>query len=129
MASAALVDSNVFITLTRHHQEVPRWLGARFEDIYTCGIIRLEVLRGISSPDKRDAMASFFNVLCHVQTDNMLWEQAAELGWNLDRRGLVIPAPDILIAACALRAGVPILTADKHFQHVPGLMVIPFPAD
>ena len=32
----------------------------------------------------------------------------------------------ILIAACALRAGVPVLTADKHFEGIPGLLVIPF---
>jgi len=127
MASAALVDSNVFISLTRHRVDPARWLGSRFEDIYTCGMVRLEVLRGMKNPRERDAMAAFFNVLCHVQTDNKLLEQATELGWELDRRGRTIPAQDILIAACALRAGVPIFTADKHFENIPGLTVIPFP--
>ena len=126
MASAALVDSNVFIALTRRREDSSRWLGSRFEDIYTCGMVRLEVLRGMKSPRERDAMAGFFNVLCHVQTDNKLWDHATELGWEMDRRGRTIPAQDILIAACALRAGVPVLTADKHFQDIPGLMVIPF---
>jgi len=126
MASAALVDSNVFIALTRHRVDASRWLGSRFEDIYTCGMVRLEVLRGMKNLRERDAMAGFFNVLCHVQTDNKLWEQATELAWKLDRLGRTIPAQDILIAACALRAGVPVFTADKHFQDIPGLMVIPF---
>lgn len=40
----------------------------------------------------------------------------------------VIPAQDVLIAACALRAGVPVLTGDRHFDAIPGLMVIPFAA-
>ncbi len=127
MASAALVDSNVFIALTRRREDSSRWLGSRFEDIYTCGMVRLEVLRGMKNPRERDAMAAFFNVLCNVPTDNNLWEQAAELGWELDRRGLIIPGPDILIAACALRAGVPVMTADKHFDDIPGLLVIAFP--
>ncbi|MCX6970277.1 MAG: PIN domain-containing protein [Verrucomicrobia bacterium] len=127
MASAALVDSNVFIALTRRREDSSLWLGSRFEDIYTCGMVRLEVLRGMKNPRERDAMAAFFNVLCNVPTDNNLWEQAAELGWELDRRGLIIPGPDILIAACALRAGVPVMTADKHFDDIPGLMVIAFP--
>jgi len=126
MSSAALVDSNVFIALTRHRVDLSRWLGGRFEDIYTCGMVRLEVLRGMKNPRERDAMAAFFDVLCHVLTDNKLWEQATELGWKLDRLGRTIPAQDILIAACALRAGVPVLTADKHFENIPGLMVIPF---
>ena len=128
MAGAALVDSNVFITLTRHREDSSRWLGERFEDIYTCGMVRLEVLRGMKNRRERDAMAAFFNVLCHVQTDNKLWEQAAELGWVMARLGRTVPAQDILIAACALRAGVPVLTADKHFEDIPGLMVIPFSA-
>ena len=126
MANAALVDSNVFIALTRRDEDLPRWLGGRFDDIYTCGMVRLEVLRGIRDPRQRDDMAGFFKVLCHVQTDDKLWEQAAELGWKLDRLGRAIPAQDILIAACALRARVPVLTADKHFHGIPGLIVIPF---
>jgi predicted nucleic acid-binding protein len=127
MASAALVDSNVFIALTRRDEDVAQWLGGQLDDIYTCGMVRLEVLRGIKKQRQRDDMAAFFNVLCNVQTDNNLWEEAAELGWKLDRLGRTIPAQDILIAACALRAGVPVLTADKHFQDIPDLMVIPFP--
>jgi len=127
MVSAALVDSNVFIALTRRDEDLPRWLGSRFDDIYTCGMVRLEVLRGIRDPRLRDDMAGFFDVFCHVQTDNKLWEQAIELGWELDRRGRIIPAQDILIAACALREGVPVFTADKHFENIPGLTVIPFP--
>jgi predicted nucleic acid-binding protein len=103
-----------------------RWLGSRLEDIYTCGMVRLEVLRGMKNPGERDDMTAFFNVLCNVPTDNRLWEAAAELGWKLDRSGNTIPAQDVLIAACALRAGVPVLTADRHFDAIPGLMVIPF---
>ena len=126
MPSAALVDSNVFIALTRRGEDAAEWLGSQLQDIYTCGMVRLEVLRGMKNPREHDAMAAFFDVLCNVQTDNKLWEQAAELGWKLDRAGHMIPAADILIAACALRAGVPVLTADKHFQGIPDLPVILF---
>lgn len=126
MAGAALVDSNVFIALSRLRMDPTRWLGGRLEDIYTCGMVRLEVLRGMKNPVERDEMTAFFNVLCNVPTDNRLWEAAAELGWKLDRAGHTIPAQDVLIAACALRAGVPVLTADAHFDAVPGLAVIPF---
>lgn len=126
MANAALVDSNVFISLMRRREDPSRWLGGRLEDIYTCGMVRLEVLRGIKDPRQRNEMTAFFNVLCHVQTDNKLWDQASELGWELDRRGRTIPAADIVIAACALRAGVPVMTADAHFQGIPDLLVIPF---
>jgi len=128
MAGAALVDSNVFIALTRSNQDFAGWLGSRLEDIYTCGMVRLEVLRGMKNPGERDDMTAFFSVLCNVPTDNRLWEAAAELGWKLDLAGHTIPAQDVLIAACALRAGVPVLTADSNFDAIPGLMVIPFAA-
>jgi predicted nucleic acid-binding protein len=126
VASAALVDSNVFISLLRRGDDPLRWLESRLEDIYTCGIVRLEVLRGVRSPKKRDEMGGFFDVLCNVRTDDRLWESAAELAWELDRAGGTIPAQDILIAACALRAGVPVLTDDRHFDRIPGLAVIRF---
>ena len=127
MGSAALVDSNVFIALLRRDADPVRWLGSQLEDIYTCGMVRVEVLRGMKTQRRRDDMAAFFDVLCNVQTDNRLWEAAAELGWKLDRAGHTIPAQDVVIATCALRAGVPVMTADKHFQGIPNLAVIPFP--
>jgi len=115
------------IALLRRGEDLAEWLGDRLQDIYTCGMVRVEVLRGIKNPRERDLVSSFFDVLCNVQTDNRLWEQAAVLGWELDRSGLNIPAQDIVIAACALRAGVPVMTADKHFHGIPDLAVIPFP--
>jgi len=126
VASAALVDSNVFISLLRRGEDPLRWLETRLEDIYTCGMVRLEVLRGLKSQRQRDEVGCFFDVLCNVRTDDRLWESAAELAWKLDRAGGTIPAQDILIASCALRAGVPVLTADRHFDRIPGLPVIPF---
>lgn len=128
VASAALVDSNVFISLLRRGDDPLRWLEPRLDDIYTCGMVRLEVLRGVKSPQQRDEIGGFFNVLCNIPTDDRLWEDAAELEWELDRDGKTIPAQDILIAACAMRAGVPVLTADTHFDLVPGLPVIRFSA-
>ena len=114
MASAALVDSNVFIALMRRREDPSQWLGGQLDNIYTCGMVRLEVLRGMNTLRQRDDITAFFDLLCNVPTDNELWDQAAEIGWELDRRGWIIPGPDILIAACAIRAGVPVMTADTR---------------
>lgn len=126
MASVALVDSSVFISLLRAGRDPAPWLGERYEDIYTCGMVRLEVLRGQKLPKHRDALERFFDVLCNVPTDNSLWESAARLAWDLDRHGKPLPAQDVLIAAHALRAGVPVLTGGAHFDLIPGLPVIRF---
>ncbi len=42
----------------------------------------------------------------------------------LDRRGAVLPVTDLLIAACALRAGATIVSSDEHFRQVPDLPVL-----
>jgi predicted nucleic acid-binding protein len=126
MGSEALVDSCVYISLMRAGREPAAWLGRHFEDLYTCGMVRLEVLRGQREPKSHDLLAEFFDVMCNVPSDNKIWEDAAELAWKMDRRGQRIPGTDALIAACALRAQVPILTEDKHFDFVPNLVVIRF---
>lgn len=126
MASVALVDSNVYISLLRTGLDPAAWLGERFEDVYICGMVRIEVLRGQKTRNQRDLLASFFDILCNIPMDNRLWEESAGLAWKLDRGGLTLPAPDIIIAACAIRAGVPVLTADAHFDSIPGIRVIRF---
>jgi predicted nucleic acid-binding protein len=93
-------------------------------DIVTCGMVRLEVIRGIALPKVRRHMESFFDVMQNVTTDNKLWEDACELGWQVTRKGHNMPAQDIIIAACALRAKAAVLTHDGHFDHIPGLRVL-----
>ncbi len=126
MVNAALVDSNVFIDLLRQGCD-PTWelrAWAHDMDLVTCGMIRLEVLRGIKQPTVRERVSAFMDVMCCVPTDNRLWSEAADLAWRLDRRSIVLPAQDILIAACALRFGAAVLTADAHFRKIPDLVVL-----
>jgi predicted nucleic acid-binding protein len=125
MESAVLVDSCVFITLLKQRRDPAAELMERLqlEDLVTCGMVRLEVIRGLSVPRVKRAMEGFFDVMCNVVTDNRLWEEATGLACELQRNGMNLPAQDILIAACALRAGVGVLTYDKHFHAIPGLRV------
>lgn len=126
METLVLVDSNVFIKLFKARLDPGRELLERYdlEDLATCGMVRLEVLRGIATPKARDALEGFFNVMQNVQTDNKLWESACRLGWEVTRSGYNLPAQDIIIAACAIRVEAAVLTYDKHFDHIPGVRVI-----
>ena len=120
------MDSNVFIDLLRagrdSAQVIGNWAGKR--KLATCGMVRLEVLRGILSPKRFASISAFMDTMVHVPTDPELWLEAADLAWKLDRRGIVIPGPDLVIAACALRIHAAVLTIDTHFQHIAGLQVI-----
>lgn len=103
MASVALVDSSAFISLLRTGRDPAAWLGERLEDIYTCGMIRVEVLRAQTLPKHRKALSAFFDVLCNVSTDHTLGKKRPNSHGNSTAREKKLPAQDIIIAAQACR--------------------------
>ena len=133
MASDVLVDSNVYIGLLRAKKDVVATLY-QWEELYgvnlvICGMVRLEVLRGMKSLKAFQSISSLMDVMINVPADNRLWTEATELGWNLDRNGGTIPGADIVIAASALRSGSIVMTSDAHFSKIEGLKVIAPPPE
>lgn len=126
MAAVVLVDSSVWIHLMRTGQDPVRELvsRARTLDLATCGMVRLEVLRGIVRRPVREAVEAFMNVMIYAPTDNRIWEAATEDAWQLGRQGITLPAQDFVIAACARRIEAAVLTFDAHFLDIPGLPVM-----
>ena len=118
-----LIDSSFYIDALRHLRVLPLllrdWLVAG--RLWTCGIIRVEVLRGIRNDKVKTDLSLMFDVMNDIPTDNDLWRSTAELGWKLDRRGIVLPLSDLVIASCAIEADIPILTLDHDFSRIPGL--------
>jgi predicted nucleic acid-binding protein len=129
MDPATLVDSSIFIELLGQGLDPATELTSQISltDLATCGMIRIEVLRGIRNKKIRQKLSDFMDVLQNVPTDNRLWDEAAHLAWKMDRVGWVIPAQDILIACCAMRIGASVLTRDRHFSRIPGLVVRSWP--
>lgn len=131
MESDVLIDSNVFINLMKRRGDpapwLYRWAGVR--NLAICGMVRLEVLRGVKSPKAYQSLTSFMDVMVNVPASNRLWEDAATLAWQLDRRGLVIPGTDVVIAASALAIGAAVMTSDAHFSRIEGLRVIAPPEE
>ncbi|HMO64349.1 MAG TPA: hypothetical protein PKE47_03840, partial [Verrucomicrobiota bacterium] len=60
-----LVDSCVWIRLLRAGLDPVRELTARMEDtdLATCGMVRIEVLRGVGNRRVHDALRTFFDVM------------------------------------------------------------------
>ena len=87
-------------------------------------MVVLEVCRGRSNPNLLKRFQERFAIMLYIAAGNSVWERAAQLAWSLDRQGIVLPAPDLLIAACALQAKAAVLTADAHFHSIPGLRVL-----
>ena len=126
-ASPVLVDSSWYITTAKTGGNPLALLRsiAQVRDVATCGIIRCEVARGLRSPKALREFQAAWDVMLYVPTDNKLWLETEGLVWHLDRNiGGALPLADIIIAACARRIGAVVLTFDKHFAKLPGIVAV-----
>ena len=125
-----LVDSSYYITLLRARIDpLERLERHRFEfdyDFATCGVVWLEVLRGRTEPSVRDRFNRFFQTTIFLNPSPAVWERVARLTWELDRKGELLPATDLIIAACAMEHDIPVLTFDRHFQKIPGVLALDY---
>ena len=118
-----LVDSSVFIDWMRKGHNPIRILAPwlRANALVGCGIVRAEVLRGLVSPSARREMELLFSHISDVPLSAALWGETADLAWELDRAGEVLPLTDIAIAVCARHVHAGVVTHDRHFKKVPHL--------
>jgi predicted nucleic acid-binding protein len=128
MASLILPDSNVYIGALRAGRDPFKAFAQGIEErdweFATCGMVMLEVCRGLREPALLRRFRERFAVMIFLPATSQVWERATHLAWSLDRQGRTLPAQDLLIAACALHAGAAVLTADAHFHSIPGLQVL-----
>jgi predicted nucleic acid-binding protein len=118
-----LVDSAVYIDLLRAGVDVRQRLLPALSsgDLYNCGVVRAEVLRGVKNPRLKEDLAAFFDIIPEVPTDARMWRQISDLGWELGRRKKWPPVTDLAIAACAMRVRATLISPDAHFLDIPGL--------
>ena len=126
MAAAVLVDSTYYIWHQRRDLDPFVALKATpgEHEIILCGMVMFEVLRGAQGDRVLQHYRNAFALLINIPTTNAIWERAAHIACGLDRKGTAIPPQDSLIAAHALQVGAAVLTFDKHFGLVPGLIVL-----
>lgn len=120
-----LVDACIYIRWLRDRADLFAELGDHLKrgDLITCGVVRAEVLRGVISVGARERMELLFAAMQEAPMGPTIWSEVAELAWELDRRGEVLPLTDIAIAVCAREVGATVITTDPHFKKVPGLKV------
>ena len=128
-ASPVLVDSSYYIHMLRHGQDPLRALAltAASRDLAVCCVVRCEVGRGLRERRILERFQNFWDVMIYVPTDRSLWQNVAETLWQLDRRGLTLPLPDVVIGCCARQIGAVILATDAHFSRIPGVRAIDRP--
>lgn len=121
-----LVDSSYYIRMETLRRD-PLSILTEFELDYEFavnGIVWGEVLRGRSDPHVRDRYDRVFSLKRMLHLSSAGWQRVARLAWELDRRGEIIPLPDIIIGVTALEHGAAVLTFDRHYQKIPGLTAL-----
>lgn len=81
----------------------------------TCGIVTVEVLRGARRREDFEALAEAFAALPQLTIDESVIARASAWGFDLDRKGRMLPTTDLIIAAAACGRAV-LLHADADFE-------------
>ena len=90
----------------------------RDNDVFTTGLIVLELLGGVKTELEYKRLKSRLDALDSIATDVALWQNAGELAFQLRRKGVTVPNTDILIAACAIHANATLIHVDRHFDSI-----------
>jgi predicted nucleic acid-binding protein len=93
-------------------------------DFYSCGVVKMEVCRGITTPRLYREARERFEVMFWVPTTDQVWDKALEITWSLARQGVIMQLTDVVIAASALSVDAAVYTLDSDFHYVPDLQVI-----
>ena len=86
-------------------------------DAILLGVVRQEVLSGISSPELFEALRQQLQGLEDLPPDTDDYERAALSTNECLRRGVATTIPDMLICAVASGRDLPILSTDADFKH------------
>jgi predicted nucleic acid-binding protein len=114
-----LVDTSAWVAFLRRRGEakvkaaVARLLETE-QAAYTCPI-RFELLSGVRPAEGPD-LELVFRFSRHVPFEQEDWAEAAALERGFRAQGLAIPRNDLLVATVAIRAEVPVVCRDAHFE-------------
>lgn len=129
-----MVDTNVFISFERRGQPIYLSPWAPSEDVFISAVTVSELLMGVHRADteaRRSRRSAFVEaIIAGIRALDFSTEVArvhAEIYADLSRRGHLIGAHDLIIAATAVHHRLSLLTDNvNEFSRVPGLTVIAF---
>jgi predicted nucleic acid-binding protein len=89
-------------------------------EIATCGVVDLELLYSAQSPRTYARLARGLRALPRVHVTEAIFDRALDVQGRLARRSQhrAVALPDLLVAACAERAGLTVLHYDADFDRI-----------
>ena len=83
-----------------------------------CDLVLLELWNGARGEAELQVLAELERNLDRVETTPEVWSGAGEMARSCRKKGITVPATDLLIAACAQHHGVGLLHRDSHFDRI-----------
>ena len=113
-----VIDTSAWIAVRRQPRapQSERTLSLILEGLAAINpIVRLELLVGCRDESEFAETDRELSGLTDFEMLDITWDTAARLGFNLRRKGVTVPVPDLLIAASAIEHEAVVVHADKHF--------------
>ena len=122
-----LLDTNAYVALKRNHQAVAELVRASTEIVFSTVVIG-ELLFGFRNGDRFERNAAELDAFLANPRVSVLAvtrttaDRFGRIAAALRKAGTPIPSNDIWIAAQAFESGTEVVTFDKHFEAVEGLV-------
>lgn len=83
-----------------------------------CDVVRLELWVGARGEREHRDLRYLESVIQCLEIDDRVWRESFELARHARARGLTVNVPDLIIAACGKRHGVPVESRDGHLERL-----------
>ncbi|MFO8034339.1 MAG: PIN domain-containing protein [Candidatus Bipolaricaulota bacterium] len=86
--------------------------------VHTCWLVKAEILVGAKGEKSYATLREHLCALPDAPASPKNWEGAARLGYELRRKGLVVPLPDLLVAQTAKEGKLVLWHVDERFEQI-----------
>ncbi len=121
-----LLDTNIVIEIFAGNPKLSKRLDL-FQELFIPSIVLGELYVGINRVRNRtkhlQILNSFISLVNIIPVDEATSKIYGEIVAALFKKGKPIPSNDVWIAALAIQHQVALLTRDKHFNEIEGLLL------
>ncbi len=122
MTSLVLVDTSGWICYfaKKRYEEAKKAIGGLLDEdrAATCGPILLELVQGARDQKEKETLEEYFQGVHWLPVQDRHWHGAADMAYELRRKGITPSAIDALIATLAVDYQCILLHRDSDFERI-----------
>ena len=122
MTPLVLVDTSGWICFfaQKGYEDYKRTIATLLDEdrAATSGPILIEIVQGARNQEEKEMIMQYFQGVHWLPVYDAHWHQAAELAFDLRRKGITTSAIDTLIAALAIDYQCVLLHKDSDFERI-----------